>query len=59
MMDVYEPANEYWELNLGHMQEQQMFLTIDPSLQSLEFVRFLKKNRLEFPGESLLFYLFS
>lgn len=58
MMDVYEPANEYWELNLGRMQEQQMFLTIDPSLQPFEFVCFLK-NRLEFSGESLLFYLFS
>ena len=33
--DGYESPCECWELNPGSLQEEQMFLVIDPSLQPI------------------------
>jgi hypothetical protein len=32
-MDSYEPPSGCWELNPGPLQEQQVILTFEPSLQ--------------------------
>lgn len=41
VMGGCEPTCRYWELNLGPLKEQQILLTIQPSLQSLILKFFL------------------
>jgi hypothetical protein len=38
IIDGYEPPCGCWELNSGPLEEQSLLLTVEPSLQPLDFI---------------------